>query len=104
MIVYSAAGEPARLLHPEDFRSFKAVFGRHLRPPEIRLAALAGIAEFISDNAVWVSRAWVLQASGLEESVEWRAGFEKMLNFATKQGWIRQSDGAIQAHVEWSDT
>jgi hypothetical protein len=102
MILYAAAGEPAQLLHPDDLKSFKAVLSPSLRLPNTHVAALEGVAEFISDNAVWVSQAWVLQACGMEGSAVWRAGFAKMLDYAAKQGWIRDSDGAIRAHVEWS--
>lgn len=34
--------------------------------------------------------------------VEWEANFASMIEFAASKGWIA-SDGAIAAHIEWSD-
>jgi len=101
MIVTIEVGVPVGLRYPEDLKSFKVVINPALRAGDAYLAALSGVGESASDNEVWVFQPWVIQASGMEHSAGWRADFGKMLEFAKKHGWVRQSDGAIRAHVEW---
>jgi hypothetical protein len=100
MIVYISDGTPPKLQSPEDFNSFKVLLVRTSRF-QTTDPSLDGIAELTEDDHAWISRAWILRASGLEQSQEWCTGFAKMLQFAQKQGWIRESDGAIKAHIEY---
>jgi hypothetical protein len=100
MIVNISHGAPPQLQKPEDFKSFKVLVASTSRV-EAGDPSMDGIAEFTEDGHAWISRAWILRASGLEQSQEWCTGFAKMLQFAQKQGWIRESDGAIRAHIEY---
>ena len=38
---------------------------------------------------------------GPQTSTDWNAGFDKMLGFAHKMGWIDPSGEFIKAHTEW---
>lgn len=71
-----------RLRDADDFRGFEVVVrgvdGDAFVPPAA-LRALAG------DRA---------------EDPAWTAQLADMLGYAASKGWIRESDGAIQAHVE----
>jgi len=70
------------LREPDDFRGFEVVVrgigGDAFVPPDA-LRALAG------DRA---------------DDPAWAAQLADMLGYAASKGWIRESDGAIQAHVE----
>lgn len=69
------------LRDPDDFTGFKVVVrndGDAFVTPDA-LRALAG------------SRA---------DDPQWIAQLDGMLGYAASKGWIRESDGAIQAHVE----
>lgn len=71
-----------RLRDPDDFRGFKVVVrgtdGDAFATPEA-LRTLAG------DRA---------------DDPAWSASLADMLGYAASKGWIRESDGAVQAHVE----
>lgn len=77
------SGTPWRLEEAENFRAL-SVRGRN---------ALPGVIE--GDHA-WLEVA-ALRAAGPDEP-EWQAGFDAMIAFAAKKGWMR--DGAVRAHVE----
>jgi hypothetical protein len=40
--------------------------------------------------------------AGGQLPAEWETNFASMLEFAASKGWIA-SDGAMAAHIEWSD-
>jgi hypothetical protein len=100
MIVAVAVGARPELRHPEDMRSFKIVAGPGLESEAALRAALEGVAELISEREAWVSQAWVRRASGRDAADEWQRGFQAMLAYAGKKGWVREEDGAIRAHIE----
>ena len=39
-------------------------------------------------------------AGARADDPEWAAQLDRMLAYAQTKGWIRSSDGAIQAHIE----
>jgi hypothetical protein len=69
------------LREPDDFKAFKVVVLQaddvHVEPATLR--ALAGAR---ADDADWTGQ------------------LDGMLAYAASKGWIREGDGAIQAHVE----
>jgi hypothetical protein len=69
------------LREPDDFGAFKVVVLQaddvHVEPATLR--ALAG------------ARA---------DDPEWTGRLDGMMGYAASKGWIREGDGAIQAHVE----
>ncbi|HEV8296029.1 MAG TPA: AMP-binding protein [Acidimicrobiales bacterium] len=53
-------------------------------------------------NHVWVAEAWLRNAAvGAGVGKDWTTGFEQMLGFAAKMGWIDDSGQFIHAHTEW---
>ena len=55
-----------------------------------------------SRNHVWVSQQWVRdRAAAAGAPPEWSDGFEKMLGFAAKMGWIDEGGTQVHAHTEW---
>lgn len=82
MIRIRVAGPAAAvsLAEPDDFTSFKVVVET---PPHV----------FIDPDQL-------LAMSGeRSEDPEWRAGFERMLEYARGHGWVN-GQGDIRAHVE----
>lgn len=47
---------------------------------------------------VWVDAAW-FHANG-PQAPEWRAGFDKMLAYAARHGWVNNA-GNIRAHLQF---
>ena len=78
-----------------DFKSFNLVAEDGLAGPA--LAAALGPAGRLEGGHAWISPAWLRAAAGGDAA--WEAGFEKMLQYAAKQGWV-DAAGAIRAHVE----
>ncbi len=100
MIVAVESGVRPALRDPDDLKSFKIVIGPGLESEDMRRVALDGVAELISEQEAWVSQAWVRQAAGRDGSADWQNGFERMLAYAARHGWVREADGAIRAHIE----
>jgi hypothetical protein len=63
------------------------------------LAIVLGAMGRLEGEHVWVSPDWLHAASGLAADPDWAAGFGKMVEFAAKQGWVKEA-GAIRAHIE----
>lgn len=70
------------LREPDDFRSFKVVVRGTAGDAFVPVDALRALA---GDRA---------------EDPAWAAQLADMLGYAASQGWIRETDGAVQAHVE----
>jgi hypothetical protein len=68
------------LCDPDDFKGFKVV--------------VRGDDAFVSPDAL---RAL---AGDRADDPQWTAQLDGMIGYAASKGWIRESDGAIQAHVE----
>lgn len=69
------------LRDPDDFRGFKVVL-RAADDAFVTPEALRTLAGDRADDPVWAAQ------------------LRDMLEYAGSKGWIRDSDGAIQAHVE----
>lgn len=70
------------LREPDDFGRF-----------EVMLRGVDGYA-FVTPDVLHVL------AGARAEDPRWRARFEGMLGYAATKGWVRESDGAIRAHIE----
>jgi hypothetical protein len=57
---------------------------------------------FIPPDAVRTLAARAATNAGGQLPAEWETNFALMLEFAVSKGWIA-SDGAMAAHIEWSD-
>jgi hypothetical protein len=98
MIVEVRIDGSVALLKAEDTRGFKLVAPLGLLEPDLA-RALAGVAEVVSDHA-WVFQPWILENSPLAASAEWQGSFARMLDYAHSKNWLRETDGAIRAHIE----
>jgi hypothetical protein len=92
-IKLSSAGA-ATLEESDNFKAFKVVSEV---APEHAAAALGGAGKIDGEHA-WIEPAWLRQ-SGPDDAA-WRAGLEKMLEYAGKSGWVNGA-GAVRAHIEW---
>ena len=57
---------------------------------------------FIPPDKVRILAERAASDAGHPLPVEWEANFASMIEFAASKGWTA-SDGAIAAHIEWSD-
>ncbi|MCB4823151.1 hypothetical protein [Roseicella aerolata] len=96
MIVHVSA-QGARLDAPEDLKGFKLLVTDGLQGEA--LARALGSAGTLEDEHAWISPDWLRQASGRAGDAAWTQGFEGMLAYATKKGWVNR-DGAIRGHIE----
>lgn len=85
----------ARLIEPEELRSFKAVVVGAAPGPDWPAAVAR------HDEHVWV-RVEALRTLAADAGVgsDWAAGFEAMLEFARSRGWVDEQLDAVRAHVE----
>jgi hypothetical protein len=97
MLIRLAPGRAAALEAPEDFKRFKLVAS-----PGLAGAALGqalGEAGRLEGEHAWIAPAWLQRASGLGQRAEWLEGFNRMMEFAAKHGWVNEQ-GEIRAHIE----
>jgi hypothetical protein len=83
----------ARLEDQDNFRAFKVVC---TAPRDACGDALAQVGRVDGDH-VWVARAWLDQHGRIDEA--WRAGLQKMLDYAASSGWVDER-GAVRAHID----
>ncbi|MGF7162406.1 hypothetical protein FHS85_004060 [Rhodoligotrophos appendicifer] len=90
------------LVAPDDLKRFKTVVEFGSDRLEDLKTALKTAGEVESKDAVWISADWLKSESGLADNSEWASGFEGMLSYAAKHGWVRDgSPVMIRSHVEW---
>jgi cyclohexanecarboxylate-CoA ligase len=98
-----AAGT-AQLEDADNFKAFHATVSGGGTDADVGalLASLGAGAASGTGNHVWISQDWVRgQATKGGAGPEWAEGFEKMLGFAAKMGWIDDAGTRIHAHTEW---
>lgn len=92
-----------RVVEPEDLKSFMLVVVGS-RETELSGEVRGGLGEageFSHDgrhafiDPVWIKK----QVGGLAEDLQWSSGFEAMIAFATKKGWVDEK-GRVRGHVE----
>ena len=87
----------ARLVDPEDLKSFAVVLEGDGDPTPEALAA-GGVLGF-GDHA-WVRTDALRRLAGPLASPEWEDGFARMLDDARTRGWVDDEHGAVRGHVE----
>ncbi len=93
MIIAIDATGAASLREPDNFKEFKVVCAY---PGGEAPARAVGRLEA---EHLWVDRSWLLDA-GRPQDAGWRAGFDAMVGFAERHGWVDPATGAIRAHIE----
>lgn len=84
-----------------NFRAFKLLASsRHALAP-FKLSHHA--VEVTDEGVAWVQQGWILAETQLSTSPEWKSGFDGMVAFAASKGWLRDSDNAIRAHIEFAE-
>jgi hypothetical protein len=96
------AAEPVGvyLREPEDFQAFKVVV-RHAEPGFSLAQSLAGLGTATDDGHAFLQIAAVKALAGERaEDPGWIAGFDQMVAYAARSGWLSEDDQAILAHCE----
>ncbi|HEX7095086.1 MAG TPA: AMP-binding protein [Acidimicrobiales bacterium] len=98
-----AAGT-ATLVDADNFKAFHVVASGDGCDADVGdlLARLGAGTRSDARNHVWVSQQWVRDAAAAAGAgADWAEGFEKMLGFAAKMGWIDEAGTHVHAHTEW---
>jgi hypothetical protein len=99
----------ASLGDPSNFTAFQAnVTGGPSDQAASDAAAGAVLADFGAGGPadveahVWVAKSWIeaIAPTLPDAGDDWAAGFEKMVAFAAKMGWLDESGEHIKAHIE----
>ena len=94
MIVDYTPDTGLSLVEPDDFKGFKL----RLSGPEMR-PAIPGVT-FVDDGNVLIGVELVPGLPGAPATAGWRAGYQAMVDYAAKKGWIDSASNSIRAHVE----
>jgi hypothetical protein len=96
----SADSPMLALREPDDFTAFKIL----IRQSASRLPlaeALGGLGTASDDGHALVQVAAVKQLAGARAGdSEWTAGFDQMVAYAARSGWMSDDGRAIRAHCE----
>lgn len=100
MIIAITQSGALELRDADNFRDFKVVVERAGADQAFIAAALAGVASLDPDGQhAWVSQAALKRWQGREQSTEWIASFDKMVNAVRKFGWVDDARNAIRGHL-----
>lgn len=101
MRIVLSPGTPPVLEKAADFKRFSIA----LHPALSGQAAQAVVSVGSMDNSghVWVDPGAVRDLAADAAKPDWEAGFQAMIGFAARHGWVDGS-GRIRAHVEMLDT
>src|SRR4051794_9782207 len=90
-----------RLESPRDFKRFSV----QIDAPSDDLTRVQKVAkaagELVDTDTMWVSETWLRQAPDCADDPAWQESVSAMIEFARKQGWVRDGSGDIRAHVVW---
>ena len=96
MQVLIEMGGVARLTDADNFRAFDVQLSPGANVDDLAAGAAAAGRLDPDGEHIWVSPDWIrAQAKG---GTDWAAGFEKMLVFAAKSGWM-DAEGLVRAHI-----
>ncbi|MEX5632671.1 hypothetical protein [Parafrankia sp. FMc2] len=88
-----------RLAEPDDFTELKVVVHG-----ELDWAALAGHLDplaYVVPPHVWIHVVALPGLAGRDNDDEWRQGLQRMLQYATRRGWVSEDQSSVRAHFEW---
>ena len=98
-VAVDLASGNVRLHDADNFREFHVVPAGEGYAADVVKALGVGGRIAAKPGDVMIDGGYLRTLSGRGGDPEWEAGFEKMLGFAAKMGWI---DGPfVQAHIEW---
>ena len=89
------------LVEPDNFKQFHVVASGPGVDDDVADALGDGGRRCQTPSHVYVGIDLVRRLAAPQVDVDWDSGFEKMLGFAHKMGWVDPSGEFIQAHTEW---
>ena len=89
------------LVEPENFKQFHVAASGQGLDDDVADALGEGGRRCDEPSHVYVAIDLVRRLAAPQVGTDWDGGFEKMLGFAQKMGWIDPSGGFIKAHTEW---
>jgi hypothetical protein len=72
----------------------------HAADQEAVARAVGPLARLEGTDHAWIDIQALRSASGREADATWLSGFEKMISYATAQGWVDEAGTAVRAHIE----
>jgi hypothetical protein len=95
-VIVRTTKEGTRVLEPDDFKSL------HLQTDgsEQAAAAIARLGRLVDPDHVFVpAQTLVTLAAPASAAPAWRTGFDAMIAYADKHGWV-DDEGAVRMHIE----
>jgi acyl-CoA synthetase (AMP-forming)/AMP-acid ligase II len=89
------------LAEPDNFKQFHVVSSGDGLDDDVADLLGDGGRRCDTPSHVWVGIDLVRRLAEPQVTAEWADGFEKMLGFANKMGWIDPSGAFVKAHTEW---
>src|SRR5438552_1746715 len=89
------------LVEPDNFMQFHVVASGQGLDDDVADALGDGGRRCATPSHVHVAIDLVRRLAAPQVTSDWASGFDKMLGFAQKMGWIDPTGAFIQAHTEW---
>lgn len=83
-----------RLFEQDDFKALSVVI---LEGRSVRELSSLGLSPCDQDH-VWIDRDLIPRLAANGGRADWRAGFDAMVAYARRQGWVDDAD-RIRAHI-----
>jgi hypothetical protein len=91
------------LVEPDNFKQFHVVASGPGLDDDVADALGDGGRRCETPSHVYVGIDLVRRLAASQVAANWDSGFENMLGFAHKMGWVDPSGAFIQAHIEWPE-
>lgn len=95
-MIVTTTRDGTALLEPHNFRAL------HLQTDgsEEATAAIAGLGRLADDEHVFIPTETLVTLAGpAAAGPDWRSGFDAMIAYAAKHGWV-DDQGAVRLHIE----
>jgi|SRR5580704_14773770 hypothetical protein len=84
----------------EDLKRFSVRATERADPEELS-RALGSFGQLATDDHAWINIDALRAESGHADDLEWAAGFDGMIAYATSKGWVDESGERVRAHLEF---
>ncbi|HKN39493.1 MAG TPA: hypothetical protein VJ622_10795 [Acidimicrobiia bacterium] len=88
------------LVEPEDCKRFHVAV-RGGDGPALAAALADGVGRLLPSGDAMIDTVAVRRMAGGRVPEGWDGDFAAMLQYAESKGWLDETGGSIQAHVEW---
>ncbi len=98
----TGAAAAIELVTPEDCKTFHVA--ARGGSPEVLAAALveAGVGRLLPSGDAMIDTQAIGALAAARAPAGWDDNFTTMLEYAKSKGWLDDTDGSVQAHVEWA--